>query len=257
MADEKVAQHEASHATRGRPAQGREKRPRRTRSEEAVRGARRSARTAMSRETIVPGLPAQAELQARTSGCPHDGRHVAQPPRRALRARDGGHADLHRRGEAAASPSSPTAGDVHRFRKGTYLCHQGDDADDVYFLVEGKVEMSSVISPTGTRVLHATRRPSAVPRRARRLRGDRRDRRPAHARGLGGLGRRRRALRRVRDERAGGRARACSRRSPGRSQRAPGVRRRPALPRPQGPRREAAPADGDADPRSTCPTTAP
>ncbi len=47
------------------------------------------------------------------------------------------------------------AGDVHRFRKGTYLCHQGDDAPDVFFLVEGKVEMSSV-NPHGTRVLHAT-----------------------------------------------------------------------------------------------------
>ena len=48
-----------------------------------------------------------------------------------------------------------SAGDVHRFRKGTYLCHQGDDAPDVFFLVEGKVEMSSV-NPHGTRVLHAT-----------------------------------------------------------------------------------------------------
>lgn len=46
-------------------------------------------------------------------------------------------------------------GTVHRFRKGTYLCHQGDPADDVFFLVSGRVEISS-IAPTGTRVLHAT-----------------------------------------------------------------------------------------------------
>ena len=52
-------------------------------------------------------------------------------------------------GEFAAS------GAVHRYRKGTYLCHQGDDAPDVFFLVEGRVEMSSV-NPHGSRVLHAT-----------------------------------------------------------------------------------------------------
>ena len=46
-------------------------------------------------------------------------------------------------------------GTVHRFRKGTYLCHQGDPAEDVFFLVSGRVEVSS-IAPTGTRVLHAT-----------------------------------------------------------------------------------------------------
>jgi CRP/FNR family transcriptional regulator, cyclic AMP receptor protein len=47
------------------------------------------------------------------------------------------------------------SGQVRRFRRGTYICHQGDEADDVYFLVDGRVEISSV-SPTGTRVLHAT-----------------------------------------------------------------------------------------------------
>lgn len=46
-------------------------------------------------------------------------------------------------------------GTVHRYRKGTYLCHQGDPASDVYFLVQGKIEISS-ISPTGSRVLHAS-----------------------------------------------------------------------------------------------------
>lgn len=48
-----------------------------------------------------------------------------------------------------------SSGAVHRYRKGTYLCHQGDEAPDVFFLVEGKIEMSSV-NPHGTRVLHAT-----------------------------------------------------------------------------------------------------
>lgn len=46
------------------------------------------------------------------------------------------------------------SGRIHRFRRGTYLCHQGDPADDVFFLVDGRLEISS-ISPTGTRVLHA------------------------------------------------------------------------------------------------------
>ena len=54
------------------------------------------------------------------------------------------------------SAGSPTSGRVRQFRKGTYLCHQGDDAaDDIYFLVDGRVEISS-ISVTGSRVLHAT-----------------------------------------------------------------------------------------------------
>ncbi|MEX0984329.1 MAG: Crp/Fnr family transcriptional regulator [Actinomycetota bacterium] len=47
------------------------------------------------------------------------------------------------------------AGRVRSFRRGTYLCHQGDVADDVYYLASGRVEISS-ISPTGTRVLHAS-----------------------------------------------------------------------------------------------------
>lgn len=47
------------------------------------------------------------------------------------------------------------AGRRHLFRRGTYLCHQGDPADDVFFLVAGRIEISSV-SPTGTRVLHAS-----------------------------------------------------------------------------------------------------
>jgi CRP/FNR family transcriptional regulator/CRP/FNR family cyclic AMP-dependent transcriptional regulator len=44
---------------------------------------------------------------------------------------------------------------THRFRKGTYICHQGDPSPEIYFLVEGRIEISS-FSTTGTRVLHAT-----------------------------------------------------------------------------------------------------
>ena len=46
-------------------------------------------------------------------------------------------------------------GFVHRFRRGTYLCHQGDEATEVFFLVGGRIEVSS-ISSTGARVLHAS-----------------------------------------------------------------------------------------------------
>jgi CRP/FNR family cyclic AMP-dependent transcriptional regulator len=47
------------------------------------------------------------------------------------------------------------AGAVHRFRRGTYICHQGDPSPDVFFLVHGRIEISS-FSPTGSRILHAT-----------------------------------------------------------------------------------------------------
>lgn len=46
-------------------------------------------------------------------------------------------------------------GRLRNYRKGTYLCHQGDPADEVFFLVSGRVEIASV-SVTGNRVLHAT-----------------------------------------------------------------------------------------------------
>ena len=46
-------------------------------------------------------------------------------------------------------------GRLRSYRKGTYLCHQGDPADDVFFVLGGRVEISSV-SVTGSRVLHAT-----------------------------------------------------------------------------------------------------
>jgi CRP-like cAMP-binding protein len=55
----------------------------------------------------------------------------------------------------AAVEGLAEAGRVRNYRKGTYLCHQGDPADEIFFLLEGRVEISS-ISVTGNRVLHAT-----------------------------------------------------------------------------------------------------
>ena len=57
-------------------------------------------------------------------------------------------------------------GRIRDYRKGTYLCHQGDPADEIFFLLEGRVEIGSV-SVTGNRVLHATVDTPAVRRRAR------------------------------------------------------------------------------------------
>jgi CRP/FNR family transcriptional regulator, cyclic AMP receptor protein len=45
-------------------------------------------------------------------------------------------------------------GMLRHYRKGTYLCHQGEPAPEVFFLADGRVEVSSV-SSTGTRVYHA------------------------------------------------------------------------------------------------------
>jgi CRP-like cAMP-binding protein len=46
-------------------------------------------------------------------------------------------------------------GHTRRYRRGTYLFHQGDDAPEVFFLVEGRVEISST-SAGGQRQLHTT-----------------------------------------------------------------------------------------------------
>ena len=46
-------------------------------------------------------------------------------------------------------------GHVRSYRRGTYLFHQGDDAPDVFFLVEGRIEISS-LSTGGQRQLHTT-----------------------------------------------------------------------------------------------------
>jgi CRP/FNR family cyclic AMP-dependent transcriptional regulator len=46
-------------------------------------------------------------------------------------------------------------GTIRHYRKGTYLCHQGEPAPEAFFLLEGRIEASSVAT-TGTRVYHAT-----------------------------------------------------------------------------------------------------
>lgn len=47
------------------------------------------------------------------------------------------------------------AGTIRPYRRRTYLFHQGDEASSVYFLLQGRVEISS-LSATGHRQLHAT-----------------------------------------------------------------------------------------------------
>ena len=56
---------------------------------------------------------------------------------------------------AATARDLADAGRLRTYRKGTYLCHQGEPATDVFFLVRGRVEVSGD-SATGTRVYHAT-----------------------------------------------------------------------------------------------------
>jgi CRP/FNR family cyclic AMP-dependent transcriptional regulator len=46
-------------------------------------------------------------------------------------------------------------GSIRQYRRGTYLFHQGDDSDDVFFLWRGRIEVSS-LSSTGHRQLHTT-----------------------------------------------------------------------------------------------------
>jgi CRP-like cAMP-binding protein len=46
-------------------------------------------------------------------------------------------------------------GTVREYRRGTYLFHQGDEAPDVFFLHEGRVEVAS-LSATGHRQLLTT-----------------------------------------------------------------------------------------------------
>jgi CRP/FNR family cyclic AMP-dependent transcriptional regulator len=46
-------------------------------------------------------------------------------------------------------------GSIRQYRRGTYLFHQGDDSDDVFFLWRGRIEVSS-LSATGHRQLHTT-----------------------------------------------------------------------------------------------------
>lgn len=46
-------------------------------------------------------------------------------------------------------------GSFRRYRRNTYLFHQGDDSPEVFFLVSGRVEISS-LSASGHRQLHTT-----------------------------------------------------------------------------------------------------
>jgi CRP/FNR family transcriptional regulator, cyclic AMP receptor protein len=46
-------------------------------------------------------------------------------------------------------------GTIRHYRKGTYLCHQDELASEVFFVVHGRIEVSTV-STTGSRVYHAT-----------------------------------------------------------------------------------------------------
>ena len=46
-------------------------------------------------------------------------------------------------------------GTTRRYRRGTYLFHQGDPSPDVFFLIGGRVEISS-LSANGHRQLHTT-----------------------------------------------------------------------------------------------------
>jgi CRP/FNR family cyclic AMP-dependent transcriptional regulator len=48
-----------------------------------------------------------------------------------------------------------SGGSIRQYRRGTYLFHQGDESDDVYFLWQGRIEISS-LSITGHRQLHTT-----------------------------------------------------------------------------------------------------
>jgi CRP/FNR family cyclic AMP-dependent transcriptional regulator len=47
------------------------------------------------------------------------------------------------------------AGSVRRYRRNTYLFHQGDDSPEVMFLIDGRIEVAS-LSSGGQRMLHTT-----------------------------------------------------------------------------------------------------
>ena len=69
-------------------------------------------------------------------------------------------AEIGRRPPFSVSPKAAVvklaeAGRIRAYRKGSYLCHQAEPVTDVFFLLEGRLEVSS-LSPNGTRVFHAT-----------------------------------------------------------------------------------------------------
>lgn len=53
------------------------------------------------------------------------------------------------------APDLARLGTLREYRRGTYLFHQGDAGEDVYFLDRGKIEISS-LSSTGQRQYHTT-----------------------------------------------------------------------------------------------------
>ena len=57
--------------------------------------------------------------------------------------------------EAHAISRLADEGSTRRYRRGTYLFHQGDPSPDVFFLISGRVEISS-LSASGHRQLHTT-----------------------------------------------------------------------------------------------------
>jgi CRP/FNR family transcriptional regulator, cyclic AMP receptor protein len=57
--------------------------------------------------------------------------------------------------KAASVRSLIASGHLRMYRRGSYLCHQGEPAPDVFFLLSGRLEISSD-SPNGTRIYHAT-----------------------------------------------------------------------------------------------------
>lgn len=48
-----------------------------------------------------------------------------------------------------------SSGMIRRYRRNTYLFHQGDPSPEIHFLVKGRVEISS-LSASGQRMLHTT-----------------------------------------------------------------------------------------------------
>lgn len=56
---------------------------------------------------------------------------------------------------AAAVRELAEQGRIRRYRRGTYLFHQEDEAEDIHFLCTGRVEISS-LSPSGQRQWHTT-----------------------------------------------------------------------------------------------------
>jgi CRP/FNR family transcriptional regulator, cyclic AMP receptor protein len=59
------------------------------------------------------------------------------------------------RTQRAAVVDLAAQGRVRHFRRGTYLFHQGDESHDLFFLWQGRVDISS-LSSTGHRILHTT-----------------------------------------------------------------------------------------------------